>query len=365
MSESHRACPFPSCFAELAAFHSLPICFYVADSTGKFTHGVGKLLYEMYPNFLEMTCWEAHKADQAGTEHYRRCLEDKEPQIFNIQHQGRLFSVVMEPTADGGLQGISVLAVDRAEIGKMLVQATIEDAIKNHELEVWLQPIVHLVSKSVVGYEALLRWRTADNHIVFPDVFLPMANGLMPDICIRVLELCADILHRWKDDPVKRDRWIAMNIAPSSISEEFLERFNETVERLGVDRTMLHLEITEGFASEETIGWFIALTGRMGHRWKVDDYGISGSDDIRLVTLPIDDVKFDMLFISQVVNAAGRVSTGKAIAFMNRVNLCRKFHIGVIVEGVEHQSQREWLISQGVEYGQGYLFSRPVPADSV
>jgi EAL domain-containing protein (putative c-di-GMP-specific phosphodiesterase class I) len=337
----------------------------MCDSNGKFTHGIGNLLYEMHPNFLELTCWDAHKDDPLGAEHYRACLEYRIPQVFNIQHSGRLFSVVMEPRHDGGLQGIAVLAVDRAEIGRMLVQSSIQDAINNHELEIWLQPIVYLVSGETIGHEALLRWRTADNHIVSPDVFLPMANGLMPDICIRVLELCADILHKWRKKPSNADLWLAMNIAPSSISEEFLDRFNETIERLDVDRKMLHLEITESFANEDAISWFVAIAKRLGHKIKIDDYGVSGSDDIRLVSLPIDDVKFDMLFISQVVNAAGRVSTGKAIAFMNRVNLCRKFKIGIIVEGIEHESQREWLISQGIEYGQGYLFSKPVPADTI
>jgi len=271
----------------------------------------------------------------------------------------------MEPTPDGGLQGIAVLAVDRAEIGRLLVQANIEDAIKNNELEVWLQPIVHLASRTIVGYEALLRWRTFDNHVVSPDVFLPMANGLMPDICIRVLELCADVLHKWRENPSHSNLWLSMNIAPSSISEEFLERFNATIERLNVDRRMLHLEITEGSADIESISFFIGITKRLGHKWKIDDYGVSGSDDIRLVGLPIDEVKFDLLFINQVVNAAGRVSTGKAIAFMNRVNLCHKFKIGIIIEGIEHESQREWLIKNGIEYGQGYLFSKPVPADTI
>lgn len=358
-----RTCPFPNCFAQLAEFYKLPVVFFLCDQSGKFTAGIGGLLYEMHPDILSITCWDAHKDDPKGTEHYRKCLEGKEPQQFFIKHENLTWSVMLQPIMDGGgLQGMAVL---QPQLEKILGHEDLGRAIKNDELEIWLQPICRLIDGYIVGHEALLRWRTASDQIMSPDSFLYLANGLMPDICLLVLQKACAILNSWQDDPVMRDRWIAINVAPTSISEGFLDHFNAICDESGIKRSRLHLEITEQAANESSLNWFVAVMSRRGHRIKIDDYGADGADDFRLSSLPVDDVKFDNRLIKKTVEADGKVSTGNAIAFMARVNLCRKFAIEIIVEGIEHQSQCEWLISQGIEFGQGYLFGRPQPLESI
>lgn len=358
---TERNCPFPNCFTQLACLSNLPVVFFTCDQDGTFTHAAGQLLYDLHPDILETTCWEIHKDDPVGTEHYRKVLIDRQRQIYNIRHKGRLFSVVMEPLANGGLQGIAVLAVDQAEIDRALVQANLHRALECDELELWLQPVANMVTSETAGCEALIRWRTKDNQIIMPDVFLPMANGLLPAICLRVLRLAGRTLQRWDDDPVKRHWWLSVNVAPASISEAFVSEFNAICDDMAIDRSRLHLEITEESANEENIAWFAAIMKRLGHRLKVDDYGTKGSNDFRISNLPFDDVKFDRWHIQKTVSEDGHVNQGMAMSLLNRFELCRRFHLGIIVEGVEHEAQRQWLVEQGVSLGQGWLFGKPQP----
>ena len=352
-------CPHPSCFAQLVASANLPVGFFVCDQDGVYLTGIGNILYEMHPNFVGMSCWEAHENDPEGTEYYRRVLQDKQRQVFNIQHAGRVFSVVIDPLPNGGAQGVAVLALDRGSIAKSLAQGNIHEALAKNEFELWLQPIARLDTRFVVGYEALLRWRVGD-HIIMPDMFLPQANGLMPNICLRVLELACSILHDWQTDPTN-NYWLSINVAPSSISESFVERFKAICDDNIVPRNRLHLEITESGVGDQNISWFCSVMGRRGHRLKIDDYGSEAAGDIRITTLPIHDVKFDKIWIDSVIGKQNRVNEAQAIAFQNRLRLCQKLGIEVLVEGIETEFQRDWLVSQGVLYGQGWLFGKPEP----
>lgn len=357
---TERLCPFPSCFAELAALNNLPVLFFVLDKDGRYLNAVGQLLQDMHPNLLSSNCWDIHADDPVSLRHYQLAFAG-DRQVYNLAYQGRLFSVVLEPLPGGGVQGIKVLASDRAQIERSLVQADLQIALDEGRLELWQQPVVELQSGDTVGCEGLIRWRSLDGQIILPDVFLPMANGLLPQICLRVLRLAGETLQRWDSDPVKRRWWLAVNVAPASISEQFVHEFNSVCEEMQVDRSRLHLEVTEDSTNEENIAWFAAVMKRLGHRLKVDDYGSKGSNDFRISNLPFDDVKFDKWHIQKTVSADGLVNQGMAMSLLNRFELCRRFHLGIIVEGVEFEAQRQWLVSQGIEYGQGWLFGRPQP----
>ena len=235
-------------------------------------------------------------------------------------------------------------------------------ALNNDDIVPFYQPKVELHSGAVTGFEALLRWRQAEDsyHAPVPEIFedaeLAIALG------DRIFDRMATDISNWLDAGVSFGR-IALNVSSAEFrQEDFADRLLARIEAAGIPATALELEVTETvflsrlphkvtdvFEQLRAAGMTIAL----------DDFGMGYASLVHLKQFPVDVLKIDCAFIQSLddpVNAA----IVRAI-----VGLGEDLHITTVAEGVETEQQAHYLHKKGCKLGQGYLFSRAMPAESV
>ncbi|MEI9981846.1 MAG: EAL domain-containing protein, partial [Aliidongia sp.] len=248
------------------------------------------------------------------------------------------------------------IAAERHSIGENLRGALIRQEFILH-----YQPIVNLKSGMITGAEALLRWRHPEWGLLSPMRFVPIAedNGLIVPLGRWVLrEACAQA-KRWIDaglPPVS----IAVNISAIEFRQpNFIEGVRSILNDTGLDGSRLQLEITEGVLMRDVESSTETLRGlkNLGVQLAVDDFGTGYSSLSYLKKFPIDILKIDQSFVSDIKSDgdAGVIASA-IIALGNSLNK------RVISEGVETPVQLEFLKARHCEEGQGYLFSRPVAA---
>ncbi len=223
------------------------------------------------------------------------------------------------------------------------------------------QPVVGL-DRRTLGVEALVRWPHPQGGFVPPSTFIPVAesHGLIVDLGDWVLWAACRQLVVWADDPVKSAWTIAVNVSARQLHEvAFVGKVEAALEATGARPDRLRLEITESMLHddlEQTIAKMDALRAR-GVRFALDDFGTGYSSLSYLKRLPLDQLKIDRAFVSNVdceVNDAAIARTILALASI--------LDIHVVAEGVETEGQWGFLVEHGCRAFQGYLFSRPAPA---
>ena len=230
------------------------------------------------------------------------------------------------------------------------------DAIKNHELRVVYQPIVHLESGESIGAEALIRWQQPDGSMLSPDVFIPLAEqtGLVTQLTEQVIELIFFELGEWLHQ--HPDYHISVNLGTRDIrSLHILEVINPYLSRYSIMPHQIAFEITErGFADPKVTAPIIAQYRDAGHAIYIDDFGTGYSSLSYLQDLDIDILKIDKSF----VDAIGYKNITPHI-----IEMANSLGILMVAEGIETPVQAAWLREQGVQYGQGWLFSKALPKD--
>jgi EAL domain-containing protein (putative c-di-GMP-specific phosphodiesterase class I) len=225
--------------------------------------------------------------------------------------------------------------------------------------------VIDLRTKRLVTVEALLRWHHHERGDVPPDQFVPIAekSGAIVQIGLWVLEqACRDLKH-WDEEHPGNDMQIAINLSARQLKEPSVgPQIARVLHRMDVDPRRLILEVTEslvmddGEAAAATLWQLRAL----GIRIAVDDFGTGYSSLSRLVDLPLDDIKIDRSFIRELsVSDAGATIIKAAIAMAHGLDL------NVVAEGVESPEQLAFLMRSGCDQAQGYLFSKPLPADAI
>lgn len=229
------------------------------------------------------------------------------------------------------------------------------DAINASELRVFYQPIVNLSSGRVVGAEALVRWPQPDGSMLTPDIFIPLAEqtGLISRITHQVVESVfrdlGDYLH------VHPDMHISVNLAPEDLtSDDLLSHLTPLLARWQVEPRQIALEITErGFADPKITSPFIEQLREAGHSVYIDDFGTGYSSLSYLQDLPVDILKIDKSFVDALEY--------KQVT-PHIIEMAKSLHLEMVAEGVETASQADWLRLHGVQYGQGWLYSKALPA---
>jgi diguanylate cyclase (GGDEF)-like protein len=232
-------------------------------------------------------------------------------------------------------------------------------AIENEELEVHYQPRVRPGSGAIVAVEALSRWRSDELGEVEPSEFIPRAEeaGLirqLGDWCLRVV---ARDLARWRELGA-RDLRVAVNISRQQLSRGIVEGILDATQ--GVDPSDLELEVTESalIAHPKEALSVLNELGELGFRISLDDFGTGYSSLSYIRQLPIDAVKIDQSFIKELATSEDAHAITWTIIMM-----CQALGLEAVAEGVETKEQRDVLIELGCDEAQGYLFSRPMPAD--
>lgn len=246
---------------------------------------------------------------------------------------------------------------------KMQIENDLSQAITNNELLLHYQPKVHLQSRKIVGTEALLRWQHSKLGVLAPDEFIPLAEetGQIVTIGNWVLYNACKQLKQWQENG-HDDLLMCINVSVRQFQhKDFLNNVKKVIEQTGVNPASIELEITESIMQNivDTTRILHELR-KMGVQSAIDDFGTGYSSLSVLKDLPIFAIKIDRSFIIDL--------TEKDIAMVKTImNIGSNLDLSVIVEGIENKKQLTTLleISNQDIIGQGYLFSRPVPADEL
>ncbi|TNC49191.1 EAL domain-containing protein [Rubellimicrobium rubrum] len=259
-------------------------------------------------------------------------------------------------------RGVSVLYSAKHERrirSERAVEAALQAADLDAEMDVHFQPIVHVERGTVLAAEALARWTSPQIGQVRPDVFIALAEraGIIHRITLMLLEKALASLERLPSGILLSFNLSAHDLA----SEEAVTGLAAVIQRSGVEPSRLVFELTETAvlrdfpAAEHGMRRLRAL----GARIALDDFGTGQSGLSYLHRLPIDKVKIDRSFVSGASEPSGRELLSAVVA------LCRSLRLECIAEGVEDQQQLRHLREIGCDAFQGYLFAKPMPAEEL
>ncbi len=237
------------------------------------------------------------------------------------------------------------------------LEAELRAALAGGELDVHYQPLVALRSGRVLGAEALLRWTGRDGHVHPPLSFIPLAEetGL-------IVPIGAFVLHRACGFAAARPGLrMAVNVSPVQLRHPgFLADVRAALEGSGLAPSLLELELTETAAFEDTAVTRATLAAlrRLGVGISLDDFGTGYSSLGHLRRLSVDRIKIDRSFVRDIAqDPEARAMVRAMVAMAEAVG------VGLVGEGVETPEQAEALLAEGCREAQGYMFSRPVPAE--
>jgi diguanylate cyclase (GGDEF)-like protein len=275
-------------------------------------------------------------------------LRNADMALYRAKSEGRATFRFFEPEMDANLQARRHLELD------------LRKALENGEFELYYQPQVNVLSETLSGCEALLRWNHPTRGLVSPGDFVPLAEeiGLIVPIGEWVLhQACAEAA-QWPI-PIK----IAVNLSPAQFrSRTLVQTVVEALTRSGLPPSRLELEITESVLlhdNEATLATLHELR-RFGIRISMDDFGTGYSSLSYLRSFPFDKIKIDRSFIQDLSTRSDCGAIIKAVAGLGR-------GLGIITtaEGVETAEQLEHIRAEGCTEVQGYLFSAPQPAAKI
>jgi len=242
-------------------------------------------------------------------------------------------------------------------------ETALRHAIDAREFSVYYQPLVSLTSGVVVGVEALVRWIRADGTVVYPDEFITLAEetGLIGAIGVQVLEDACNQVASWnRARSAQRSLRLSVNLSTRQLTgDELPGLVAANLHDSKLDPALLYLEITESTLMEgENARRALDTLKALGVTLVVDDFGTGYSSLLYLRRFPVDVLKVDKSFV------AGLGDSPEDTAIVTGVlRLAQALDLRTVAEGVETAAQLDGLTALGCEFGQGYYWSRPLPAD--
>jgi diguanylate cyclase (GGDEF)-like protein/PAS domain S-box-containing protein len=248
-----------------------------------------------------------------------------------------------------------------------MIESDLRQAIGTTDLFLHFQPIVDLNSGRMVSAEALLRWQHPTYGCISPAEFIPIAeeSGLITAVGEWVLKQACQAMLGWlRQDPLRAPKTVSINVSRTELSlgTRLIQRLRDTLEEAGLSPQCLQLEITEREVMrnpEAALETLSALRG-FGFRLAMDDFGTGTSSLGCLREYPFDTIKIDRTFLKDLTMNRDVLAVIHAT-----LTLIANLGMAGVAEGVEEPSQLAILQSLGCQYGQGYLFSRPVPAEEL
>lgn len=247
---------------------------------------------------------------------------------------------------------------------KLETENSLRRAIEREEFVLFYQPQVDISSGKIVGMEALLRWYRQNYGLVPPLDFIPLAeeSGLIVPIGEWVLRTACRQNKKWIDSGVE-PQLIAVNLSARQFQQQNLvEMIDNVLNETGLEPTLLELEITESTAMQD-LNFTIAVLNQLrerGIRISLDDFGTGYSSLNYLKRLPINTLKIDKSFVRDITSNSSEEAIAKSV-----ISLAHTMKLTVVAEGVETKEQLSFLKDERCDKVQGYLFSRPLPADEI
>ncbi len=284
-------------------------------------------------------------------DHAEDILRDADTAMYHAKERGKaryeLFDARMHASA----------------VAKLQLENDLRRAVEHREFEVYYQPIIALSSGQVAGFEALVRWHHPTRGLVSPADFIPLAEetGLVVEIDAWVLRESCRRMRLWSQEcGAAPPLTISVNLSSKQFAQsDLVERVEEILRETGLDPAQLKIEITESAVMDnaETAASILTRLRELGIHLSIDDFGTGYSSLSYLHRFPVNTLKIDRSFV-------GRMCEGDENAEIVRtiITLASNLGMSVVAEGVETNEQYELLRGLECDYGQGYLFSRPVDA---
>ncbi len=251
-------------------------------------------------------------------------------------------------------------------VTRLRLETDLRFAIERNELELYYQPIIGLDGASLEGFEALVRWNHPQLGLVNPDDFIPVAEntGLIVPMTVRILHSACTQIVKWQNETYGgRQLSIAVNLSGKHfVHPALVDQIRTVISQTGITPACLKLELTESALMEnaETATLMLKQIKETGVQVSVDDFGTGYSSLSYLHRFPIDTLKIDRSFVSTMEDGS---ENGEIVRTV--IALAKALNLTVVAEGIETIHQFHQLRILGCEYGQGYLFSRPLPVAEI
>jgi EAL domain-containing protein (putative c-di-GMP-specific phosphodiesterase class I) len=253
--------------------------------------------------------------------------------------------------------------MNQSAVKRLTLDRDLRVAVEAKQFELLYQPQLNSLNGRIVGVEALIRWHHPSDGLVSPAEFIPLAEetGLILPLGEWVLDEACRQLRAWRDDGIE-DVTMAVNLSAHQLhSPVLLAHVAHALEKHGLAGGDLELEVTESVAMHDpatSINQLKALRN-LGVRLSIDDFGTGYSSLSYLKLLPIHTLKLDQSFVRDIESDSNDVAICTAT-----IALAHNLGLNVIAEGVETEAQRLLLLAHHCDFMQGYLFSRPLPAEA-
>lgn len=233
-------------------------------------------------------------------------------------------------------------------------------ALDEQEFQLFYQPQINVNADSIDGFEALIRWDSPELGYLPPLKFIPIAeeNGFIITLGEWILRTSC-IYIKMLNDRIQANYKISVNISVIQLlQDDFANIVKNILEKTGLDASLLELEITESVIMEsaKVITKKIAELREIGVRIALDDFGTGYSSLSYVKSLPITTLKIDKIFVDDIKNSDFNTNVTDTI-----IDLGHKMELTIIAEGVETEAQLAYLIENGCDVIQGYLYSKPLP----
>ncbi len=243
------------------------------------------------------------------------------------------------------------------------IESELRGALERNEMEIFYQPIVHLESRRLAGFEALMRWRHPRRGLVSPTEFIPLAekSGLIIPLGMFAMETAADHLSKWQGRSSDLPVFVSVNISSRQLLRHDLINDVKTVlTRNNIKPGTLKLELTESLIMEnpEHSSQVLQRVKNLGVGLSLDDFGTGYSSLSHLMQFPFDTIKIDRSFVT------GNGQSTRPIILSSMINMAHDLGMEVVAEGAENDADADVLQKLGSEYAQGFLFGEAMTADA-
>ncbi len=242
------------------------------------------------------------------------------------------------------------------------LETDLRTAIEKDQLCMFYQPIINLDTMKLSGFESLVRWNHPTRGLVPPNEFIPVSEetGLIVPMTLWILRTSCSQLVEWqRKNPANRHLTVSVNISGKHFAQkDLVEQIKTILVETEINPTHLKLELTESaiMTNAESVILMMKQIRELGIQLSIDDFGTGYSSLSYLHRFPINTLKVDRSFVSQMEDGS---ENGEIVRTV--VALAKTLRLDVVAEGIETIHQLHQLRVLGCEYGQGYLFSRPVP----
>ena len=289
-----------------------------------------------------------------GYDHPENMLRDADTAMYRAKAQGKACYEVF----DKGMHTHAVYLLQ--------MENDLRRALEREEFCVYYQPIVVLGTGQLAGFEALIRWNHPERGFINPSDFIPLAEetGLIVPIGQWILKRSCHQLAKWQwQSASNRNLFISVNLSGKQVAQpDLVTSIRGVLAETNLEAKHLKLEITES-AVIDNADMAVRLLKELkalGVQLSIDDFGTGYSSLGYLHRFPVNTLKIDRSFVGRIGEAAENIEIVRTI-----VSLAENMGMEVVAEGVETLSQLTQLRKLNCKYGQGYLFSRPVDAESV